>query len=328
MAVQLPHLPDIERLSDRVIRILGGNPGKVLFHTFLLPSGDLHSKASPTAPRSPSLFSNIDKLLGTNTYLIGQGHERLLIDTGEGCPVWSENLKSTLENENATIKTTLLTHWHPDHIRGVPDLLQVCPNVEIYKNQPDLDGQLSIEDGQVFKVEGATLRAYSTPGHTKDHMVFVLDEENAMFTGDNVLGHGTSVFEDLQVYLSTLEKMQYCFSGRAYPGHGDVIPDGKAKITDYIQHRQQREDEVLQVLKYGALLSRIDGQPSPSPVKREELRNWTVMELVKIIYHDVPANLHVPASHGVSQVLKKLEGEGKVMRVASDGVEERFMVVL
>ncbi|OAX80995.1 hypothetical protein ACJ72_04672 [Emergomyces africanus] len=296
MAVQLPQLPEVERLSDRVIRILGGNPGKFT-------------------------------LQGTNTYLIGQGHERLLIDTGEGYPIWSENLKATLENENATIKTTLLTHWHPDHIRGVPDLLKVCPGVEIHKSQPDMDGQLSIEDGQVFKVEGATLRAYSTPGHTKDHMVFVLDEEDAMFTGDNVLGHGTSVFEDLQVYISTLEKMQYCFSGRAYPGHGDVISDGKNKIAEYIQHRQQREDEVLQVLTYGRVLLRTDG-PAP-PFKREELRSWTLMELVKIIYHDVPANLHIPASHGVSQVLKKLEGEGKVVRVAKkDGVEERFMVVL
>lgn len=69
----------------------------------------------------------------------------------------------------------------------MPDLLKICPDVEIHKNQPDADRQLNIEDGQVFKVEGATLRAYRTPGHTKDHMVFVLDEEDAMFTGDSML---------------------------------------------------------------------------------------------------------------------------------------------
>ncbi|KLJ08133.1 hypothetical protein EMPG_16422 [Blastomyces silverae] len=296
MAMQLPQLPDVERLSDRVIRILGGNPGKFT-------------------------------LQGTNTYLIGKGHERLLIDTGEGRAIWSENLKATLESEKATIKTALLTHWHPDHIRGVPDLLKICPGVKIHKNQPDVDGQqLDIEGGQVFKVEGATLRAYSTPGHTKDHMVFMLAEEDALFTGDNVLGHGTSVFEDLEVYLSSLEKMQYVFSGRAYPGHGAVIEDGNAKITEYIQHRQQREDEVLQVLTYGLLMSESGGPPPP--VKSEELRSWTPMELVKVIYHDVPANLHVPASHGVFEVLKKLDGERKVVRVESDGAGERFKIVL
>ncbi|OJD26391.1 hypothetical protein ACJ73_02230 [Blastomyces percursus] len=286
MAMQLPRLPNVERLSDKIIRILG-----------------------------------------TNTYLIGQGHERLLIDAGEGRAIWSENLKATLESEKATIKAALLTHWQPDHIRGVPALVKVCPGVKIHTNQPDLDGQLNIEDGQVFKVEGATLRTYSTPGHTNDHMVFMLAEEDALFTGDNVLGHGTSVFEDLEVYLSSLEKMQYVFSGRAYPGHGAVIEDGNSKISEYIQHRQQREDEVLQVLTYGSLRSESDRPPSP--VKSERLRRWTRMEMVKVIYHDLPVNLHVPASHGVLQVLKKLDGEAKVVRGGeSDGPGERFKIVL
>ncbi|EEH04554.1 metallo-beta-lactamase domain-containing protein [Histoplasma capsulatum G186AR] len=262
---------------------------------------------------------------GTNTYLIGQCHERILIDTGEGRPSWTENLKAALKNENATIKTVLLTHWHRDHVGGVPDLLKICPDAKIHKSQPDAEGQFDIEDGQIFQVDGATLRAYSTPGHTKDHMVFRLCEEDALFTGDNILGHGTSVFEDLEVYLSTLEKMKYYFSGRAYPGHGAVIADGSLKINEYIKHRQQREDEVLQVLVYGSLTAERDG-PS-SPVNGDELRRWTPMELVKVIYRDVPVTLHVPASQGVFQILKKLEWEGKVVTGENDG-EDRFMIVL
>ena len=50
-------------------------------------------------------------------------------------------------------------------------------------------------------------------------MAFILEEENAMFTGDNVLGHGTTVFEDLAVYLNSLSRMREQFHGRAYPGH-------------------------------------------------------------------------------------------------------------
>ncbi|KAK2803539.1 hypothetical protein FQN50_006974 [Emmonsiellopsis sp. PD_5] len=294
MATQLPPLSDVERLSDRVIRILGGNPGKFT-------------------------------LQGTNTYLIGQGPSRLLIDTGEGRPIWSQTLKSVLAEEQATIQTALLTHWHPDHIRGVPDLLTLCPDAKVHKNQPDSPGQLTIEDGQVFKVDGATLRAYHTPGHAKDHTVFVLEEEDAMFTGDNVLGHGTSVFEDLPTYLASLEKMQSCFSGRAYPAHGAVIADGNAKIIEYIQHRQQRENEVLYVLKYGVLGGKDGEVGSPLPgVQGREAKVWTPMELVKVIYRDVPENLHVPAASGVGQVLKKLEGDGKVVREGGEG----FKVVL
>lgn len=66
----------------------------------------------------------------------------------------------------------------------MPELLEICPDARVYKNQPD-DGQLDIRDGQVFEVEGARLTAHHMPGHTKDHMVFVL-EERAMFTGDSV----------------------------------------------------------------------------------------------------------------------------------------------
>jgi ribonuclease/clavin/mitogillin len=129
-------------------------------------------------------------------------------------------------------------------------------------------------------------------------MALILEEEDAMFTGDNVLGHGTAVFEDLTSYLTSLERMRSLFGGRAYPGHGAVIEDGKAKISDYIRHRQLREDQVVQVLK-----SRGDGE------------GWSSMEIVKVIYRDVPETLHLPAHGGIMQVLGKLDGEEKIEEV-------------
>ncbi|KAK2757716.1 hypothetical protein FQN54_004685 [Arachnomyces sp. PD_36] len=283
MAIQHAALPEVERLSASVIRILAGNPGKYT-------------------------------LQGTNTYLIGRGPSRLLIDTGEGLPSWTTHIKALLTSENATITTALLTHWHYDHVNGVPELRRICPGVRVYKNDPDEGdgeegGQLGIEDGQEFRVEeGVTLKAVFTPGHTMDHMAFLLVEEGAMFTGDNVLGHGTAVFEDLKTYLSSLEKLQHSFSGRAYPGHGAVIEDGKSRIIQYIQHRQQRENEVLRVLKFGTLAEgKEEGEAAVTKTK-----DWTPLELVKVIYKDVPESLHLPASQGVAQVLRKLEGEGKV----------------
>lgn len=128
-----------------------------------------------------------------------------------------------------------------------------------------------------------------------------------MFFSD-VLGHGTSVFEDLSTYISSLKRMQYRVSGRAYPGHGAVIENATAKITEYIKHRQQREDEVVRVLRYNHL-DVADGEASP-----ERKRSWTPLELVKVIYKDVPESLHLPASNGVLLVLKKLEEEGRVSR--------------
>jgi ribonuclease/clavin/mitogillin len=231
---------------------------------------------------------------GTNTYLVGQGPKRILIDTGEGKPAWFNLLKKVLSDESANLETVICTHWHPDHVGGIKDVKTLSPAPKIYKNQPD-DGMSTISDGQKFSVDGTTLRAFHSPGHTTDHMALVLEEEDAMFTGDNILGHGTAVFEDLPAYLDSLQRMGTAVSGRGYPGHGDVIANVQAKSEEYIAHRAQREREVVGV------------------VGREE-NGLTLMEMVKIIYKDVPENLHLPASRGIAQILWKLQDEGKMVQ--------------
>jgi endoribonuclease LACTB2 len=246
---------------------------------------------------------------GTNTYLIGEGHKRLLIDTGEGKALWPPLLASVLSSENAIVSHALITHWHPDHVGGINDVLGLCKDAVIHKHYPTAE-QSDIEDGQLFRVEGATLRAFHCPGHTADHMAFILEEEDAIFTGDNVLGHGTTVFEDLVIYLRSLERMCQQFSGRAYPAHGAVIFNGRERIQAYIAHRQQREEEILRAL----------GSPSVRPTLHEgsaekaAVKPLSSRELVEIIYKDAPPSLHDAAEKGVLQMLRKLSHEGKVIQ--------------
>ncbi|KAK1919828.1 hypothetical protein P3342_002121 [Pyrenophora teres f. teres] len=156
----LKPIPDVEQVTPRVMRVRGQNPGKFTMQ-------------------------------GTNTFLVGTGASRILIDTSGGEPEYAKLLASTLEFLNISIKYVLLTHWHGDHTGG---------------NIPEV-GHRDISDGQLFHVEGATLVAVHTPGHAEDHMCFVLKEENSMFTGDNILGTGTSAVEDLGIFMSSLQKM-------------------------------------------------------------------------------------------------------------------------
>ena len=107
-------------------------------------------------------------------------------------------------------------------------------------------------------------------------MAFVLEEEDAMFTGDNVLGHGTAVFENLATYVASLEGMATQFKGRGYPGHGPVIEDGPARVKEYIKHRKERERQVVDVLK---------GKEG----------GCSAREIVEVIYKDYPKDLWGPA---------------------------------
>lgn len=269
-AMSLIELPDVKRLSPVCIRILGGNPGKFT-------------------------------LQGTNTYLLGTGQRRILIDSGEGRPSWAAKLNEVLESENATVDTLLISHWHLDHIGGIEDVLKIAPQATVYKFEPE-QGQTALENGQRFEADGVTLTAHHTPGHTTDHFVFTLAEEDAMFTADNVLGHGTAVFEDMAAYLNSLHKMQALFHGRAYPGHGEIIPDGVSRISEYIRHRKQREEQVVQVMR---------------GLQADGSRNWSAMGIVRVVYKDINEDLHPAACKGVLQILDKLEQDSRVTRTES-----------
>lgn len=98
---------------------------------------------------------------------------------------------------------------------------------------PDL-GQLDIVNGQLFQTQGATLRAVLTPGHSVDHMCFLLEKENVLFTGDNVLGHGYSVAEDLETYTFSLRLMASLKCAIGYPGHGQAISNLSQTIAKYL----------------------------------------------------------------------------------------------
>ncbi|KHN97629.1 metallo-beta-lactamase superfamily protein [Metarhizium album ARSEF 1941] len=266
---QLPPLRDVQHVTDRVVRIMGGNPGMM-------------------------------QLQGTNTYLVGTGRSRILIDTGEGLPCWIERVVRVLQDARLDLAFILLTHWHGDHTGGVPDLVAYDANLadRIYKHQPDR-GQHPIADGQMFSVDGATIRAVFTPGHAIDHMCFVLEEENALFTGDNVLGHGFSVVMDLAVYMRSLDRMaaQNCASG--YPAHGADIVDLPARIHQYVHHNEFRIQQVVSALSWHCAKGAKGGM--------------TLQEIVQSIYGNVPKeivdNALVPF---LSQVLWKLAEDRKV----------------
>jgi len=266
-------LPDVDVWSDRVIVALGQNPSAF------------------TGP-------------GTNTYLIGTGGQRLLLDPGQGIDVYLPVLEAALERAGGVeLQEIVLTHGHPDHIGGCEQVMERYGELQVSKYPwPAIDSSYDfpmrdLEHGSRIETEGATLRAVHTPGHAPDHLCFILEEEHALFSGDNVLGIGTTVIPsesgDLAQYMASLERLLDEAPKRIYPAHGPCIEDGEAKIREYIAHRQLRDTQVLSAMDNGA---------------------QTVGEIVKIVYAAYPEALHAAAGQSVTSHLRKLEHEGRAQR--------------
>ena len=248
-------------------------------------------------------------LQGTNTYIVGSGCERILIDTGQGIPNWPQALSNILTEQNIAISHVLLTHWHGDHTGGVPDLIRLYPHLAkaIYKNAPR-QGQLPISDHQLFIVEGATIQAVHSPGHSHDHMCFILREENAMFTGDNILENDVSSgVEDLGVYMDTLTVMQKQNCVFGFPAHGVSVADLPAKIAQVIGLKVRREQKLLRKMKALWVAATNGG-------KRSRNGSATVEELVIATYgegigNDTRKQILEPFT---DEILRKLVWDGKV----------------
>ncbi|HZY59244.1 MAG TPA: MBL fold metallo-hydrolase [Candidatus Binataceae bacterium] len=266
-------LPDYSRHTPIVASVLGKNPGPF------------------TGP-------------GTNTYLVGRGPLPLILDTGAGVAVYPDLLARGLAElcRCSELEKIVVTHAHGDHLGGVRQIRPRFGDLEVFKMPwPEKDTLAGtaitpLRDGDQVTTEGATLRAVFTPGHAPDHLCYYLEEERAIFTGDVILGAGTTVIPDdtgdLGQYMASLRRLLELEAELIYPAHGPVIRDAQGKIREYIAHRELREQQVLEALSEGPL---------------------QVMSIVKKIYIDVPEFLHNAAASSVRSHLRKLQKEGVVV---------------
>jgi len=237
-------------------------------------------------------------LTGTNSYVVGDGSGNLaVIDPGPDEPV---HLTAILDAAKplGQITTVLVTHRHGDHL---PAAFPLCERTGArLAGHADLPGvQRPVSDDEVCF---GPLRALETPGHTRESLSFWNPADGTLFTGDLVVGTGTVVLDDqpgaLAQYMASLERLLALRPTTIYPGHGPLVEDGAGKLREYIDHRRQRVQQVVD-----ALAAR-----GPS----------TVAELVAAIYADVAANLVAPAGRNVRANLELLAADGKLAAAAGE----------
>jgi len=208
--------------------------------------------------------------LGTGTYIVGQG-EVAVIDPGPDLPEHLDAILAALQ-PGETVSHILVTHHHSDH-SPLARPLQEKTGAPIYgcavgvqaeestiKTEAGADLSFSPDislcgGGAVLKGPNWTLEAIATPGHTSNHICFALHEENALFSGDHIMGWSTTVITppdgDMTDYMASLELVKARGFTTLWPTHGPPVTEVTPFVEAYIAHRRAREAQVLAAVAEG-----------------------------------------------------------------------------
>lgn len=258
---------------------------------------------------------------GTGTYIVGRnapGARVAVIDPG---PTDAAHLAALLQAvRGQTVSHVLVTHTHRDHAPlarpfaeavGAPVLAARPPAPTAHGPAP-LDEEedeafapdVILTGGEVLEGDGWTLEALATPGHASNHMAFVLAEENALFSGDHVMGWSTTVVGppdgDMTAYMASLEAVIARRFATIWPTHGAPITKPGPFLEAYRAHRLEREAQVLARLAGG---------------------DRRISEMVPTLYAAVDWRLWPAASLSVWAHLIALERAGRVRAAPAPTLE-------
>ncbi len=297
-----PRYGEPVQLTSRITRLVADNPSKFTYH-------------------------------GTGTYIVGEGRQVAVVDPGPQLDSHRDALVAALRGRE--VVAICITHCHADHSplaawltaeTGAPTI-GFGPHPRL--DDPDADepitggdggtgegaedaagGAAVVEETTDYDFEphqrvadgelaiagpGFTLRAVHTPGHTSNHLCFALAEEDALFTGDHVMGWSTTVIAppdgDMAAYLDSLRRVMARTDRVLWPTHGAPVTEPGPYLEAFLAHRLDREAQVLAAVRSG----------------RAE-----VAEMVALLYADVREELHKPAGRSVLAHLVKLVADGLV----------------
>jgi glyoxylase-like metal-dependent hydrolase (beta-lactamase superfamily II) len=279
----------VDRVSPRIRRVIANNPGPFTFH-------------------------------GTGTYIVGAG-EVAVIDPGPMLPEHLDALMAAVAGE--TVGAILITHDHADHAPLAAALAKQT-GAPILGGEPHPDRQAPPEgveegvdrayrpdrvlaDGERIQGPDWTLRAMATPGHTSNHICYALEEDQALFTGDHVMGWSTTVITppdgDMTAYYASLGKTIAGGFKTLWPTHGPPVTEPEPFLKAYLNHRLRREGAILAVLARGAM---------------------SVADLVDQVYVGLDPRLRNAAASSVLAHLLHLVKTGQVVSEGKPGPKSAF----
>ena len=235
---------------------------------------------------------------GTNTYLFGEDQVAVL-DPGPLIPEHVEAIQLAITGQ---IRWIVVTHTHLDHSPAAKVLADATGATLIGQPPPAGESQDQsffpdrvLNEGDRLATDEFTLRAVHTPGHASNHLCYLHEEINWLFTGDHIINGSTVVINppdgNMNQYLASLRRLKDLGLQRLAPGHGDVLGDPDAVVDWIIDHRLQREAKLIDALN-------VSGAASAE-------------KLLARVYDDVDAQLHSVAMRSLLAHLIKLQEDGR-----------------
>ncbi|HUH24498.1 MAG TPA: MBL fold metallo-hydrolase [Brevundimonas sp.] len=270
---------------------------------------------------------------GTGTYIVGRdmpGASVAVIDPG---PEDEAHLHALLRAvKGRTVSHILVTHTHRDHaplsralaeaVGGAPILAAAPHGPTLHASDQmdqasmdedddaDFKADVILSDGDRIGGDGWTIEAMATPGHASNHMAFILREENALFSGDHVMGWSTTVVAppdgDMTAYMASLDRVLARGFSTIWPTHGPAITQVAPFLKAYRHHRLEREAQIMARLAAG---------------------DETIAQMVPTLYAAVDQRLWPAASLSVLAHLIALVDRGVVAASPQPVLEARYRIL-
>jgi ribonuclease/clavin/mitogillin len=256
----------------------------------------------------------------TNCYLVYTSQEIMVIDPGSPYEDEQRALAACIDEliaESRRVSLIVLTHVHPDHIGGVNALrshvgidIKVAAHKFTAETLPaEIRADVLLNDDEAIALEGQppiVLRVMHTPGHARGHICLHESRTGTLISGDNIVGLGSVLIDppegNMRDYLESLGRMQALPNlSVIFGGHGPAIANPYTKIAEYISHRLDREQKILQAVRDGAA---------------------TPKEIVARVYTDVSPKAHAMAERAVLAHLEKLQADGLVSQTSKGAYQK------
>ncbi|WFD35035.1 hypothetical protein MCUN1_001881 [Malassezia cuniculi] len=376
---QLDAMADITRLNERTVRILGQNPSQFtlngtntylitpptncvwqarrsLLPGVLVDAGDLNENYIPhleTALRGGTVRT--DEALKQpirmtiSDIVLTHWHH----DHTSGTPLVLRML-ARLRSEDPRVLVPRI-HKFVEPVTD-PAFIEKCLRVPRDAYIPSGHEERAVfwplADGQKIVVADpdasyltSTLRVVFSPGHAADHAGFLIEDDNILLTGDNILGKGTTVFEDIVLYLRSIQRYSTLLESLPptrskiysvpsandenvmYPAHGPVIARGRETARRYIKHRIERDEQLLallfcnpkdkeRVMQATAYGEEILEEMCCGHMRPATMHAWSLRELIAALYSTYPVKMYPAVARGVLLHLERLARDPATLQEA------------